>query len=110
MYAEFYEERREITKGMRAERLDDEEISAMRKQHRDLFYERLKAAHKPLPALPADASTSSDTSSDTAVAELVRGLNTKGLYILGGNPPMEVRREDKLIIGVGQEKWPIGPI
>ena len=110
MYAEFHEERREMTKAMRAEHLEDEEISAVRKHHRNLFYQRLKAVNKPLPALSADASTSSDTSSDTVVAGPERDLNTKGLYLLGGNPPMEVRREDKLIIGVGQEKWPRGPI
>ena len=110
MYAEFHEERREMTRAMRAEHLDDEVISAARKHHRDLFYERLKTANKPLPALPLDASTSSDASSDTVVAQLERDLNAKGLYMLGGNPPMEVRREDKLIIGVGQEKWPRGPI
>ena len=95
---------------MRAEHRDDEEISAVRKHHRDLFYERLKTANKPLHALSADASSSSDTSSDTAVAELERDLNTKSLYLLGGNPPMEIRRGDKLIIGVGREKWPRGPI
>ena len=110
MYAEFHEERREMTRAMRAEHLDDEVISAARKQHRDLFYERLKTANKPLPALPVDASTSSDASSDTVVAQLERDLNAKGLYMLGGNPPMEVRRENRLIIGVGQEKWPRGPI
>ena len=106
MYAEFHEERREMTKAMRAEHLEDEEISTVRKQHRDIFYERLKTANKPLPALPDDASASSIT----AIAELERGLDAKGLYLLGGNPPMEVRRGDKLIIGVGQEKWPRGPI
>ncbi len=106
MYVKFHEERREMTRTMRAEHLDDEEISAVRKQHRDMFYERLKTANKPLPALPDDASASSIT----AIAELERDLNAKGLYLLGGNPPMEVRREDKLIIGVGQEKWPRGPI
>ncbi len=106
MYAEFHKERREMTKTMRAEHLDDEEISAVRKQHRDIFYERLKTASKPLPALPDDASASSVT----AVAELERNINAKALYLLGGNPPMEVRREDKLIIGVGREYWPRGPI
>ncbi|KAK0516076.1 hypothetical protein JMJ35_002110 [Cladonia borealis] len=107
MYAEFHEERREMTKMMRAERRDDEEISAARKQHRDIFYERLKTAKKPLPALPDDASASGSIS---AITELERDLNAEGLYLLGGNPPMEIRREDKLIIGVGQEKWPRGPI
>lgn len=106
MYAEFYEERREMTRMMRADHLDDEKISALRKAHRDIFYERLKTAKKPLPALPDDASASSVS----AIAELERDLNAKGLYLLGGNPPMEIRREDKLIIGVGQEKWPRGSI
>ena len=110
MYAEFHEERRNMTRAMRAEHLDDEEISAVRKHHRDLFYERLKTANKPLHALSADASSSSNTSSDTAVAELERDSNTEGLYLLGGNPPMEIRRGDKIVIGVGQEKWPRGPI
>ena len=107
MYAEFHEERREITKKMRAEHLNDEEISAARKQHRDMFYQRLKIAKKPLPALPDDASASSSISATT---ELERDSNAEGLYLLGGNPPMEIRRGDKLIIGVGQEKWPRGPI
>lgn len=106
MYAEFHEERRKMTNKMRAEHLDDEEISAARKQHRDIFYEKLKTANKPLPALPDDASASSVS----AIAELERDLNDKGLYLLGGNPPMEIRREGKLIIGVGQEKWPRGSI
>ena len=106
MYAEFHEERREMTKAMRAEHQDDEEISAVRKRHRDIFYERLKTANKLLPALPDDASASSIT----AIAELEGDLNAKGLYLLGGNPPMEIRREDKLIIGIGQERWPRGSI
>ena len=52
MYDEFHEERREITKLARSDNMDDEEISMIRKVLRDQFYEKLKYANKPLPALP----------------------------------------------------------
>ena len=52
MYDEFHEERRKITKLARSDNMDDEEISMIRKVLRDQFYEKLKYANKPLPALP----------------------------------------------------------
>ena len=52
MYDEFHEERRGITKLARSDNMDDEEISMIRKVLRDQFYEKLKYANKPLPALP----------------------------------------------------------
>ena len=95
-----------MAKEMRSEGFDDEEISTMRKQFRDLFYESLKNGNKPLSASP-DASFAS---SATAVEEGEGEVSVKGLYMLDGNPPIEARREDRLIIAVGREKVPRGPI
>ena len=61
MYDEFHEERREITKLARRDNMDDTEISMIRKVLRDQFYERLKYANKPLPALPNGAHATSST-------------------------------------------------
>jgi hypothetical protein len=87
MYDEFHEERREITKLARSDNMDDTEISMIRKVLRDQFYERLKYANKPLPALPDGGHATSSTDMKKPEKEMI----PKALYTLGGNVPIEVR-------------------
>lgn len=105
MYEEFHEERREITKLARSDNMDDEDISMIRKVLRDQFYEKLKYANKPLPALPDGVHASS--SADMKKPE--KEVNAKELYMLGGNAPIEIQDQGKRV-KVSQEKWPRGPI
>lgn len=105
MYEEFHEERREITKLARSDNMDDEDISMIRKVLRDQFYEKLKYANKPLPALPDGVHASS--SGDMKKPE--KEVNAKELYMLGGNAPIEIQDQGKRV-KVSQEKWPRGPI
>ena len=105
MYDGFHAERREITQFARSDQLDDDKISMIRKVLRDQSYEKLKYANKPLPALPKGATTNSTVD----IKQLEQNFNAKGLYLLGGNAPIEIIDDGKRV-RVGQEKLPPGPV
>ena len=81
MFAAFYAERRMVTSTARAEGCwTNDEISEMRIELRDQFYEKLKYANKPLPALPpTQAHTTVDTM-DEILAES-KGTEAAGIRI-----------------------------
>ena len=62
MTADFHAERRMITSTARAEGCwTDEDISLMRTELRDQYYENLKYANRPLPMLPNEHAESSSS-------------------------------------------------
>lgn len=81
MYEEFRAQRREATQQAREIDWPNEHISELRKEMRDDFYDRLKHAFKPLPALPSADMSHPD------VRKVEESLNARGFYIEGGKRP-----------------------
>ena len=98
MRAEFHAERRMITSMARAEGCwSEDEISEIRMELRDQYYEKIKYANRPLPSLPDNMITdlTCKTSDETLITSDTKEEHTRDEEV-GGEAEDDVEKTQQI--------------